>query len=107
MSHKGGASFDDDDFGPSDFGAAQPPSALPGIAPSLAPSAPPLDPNRLRSAPPRPAPAAPPVYDPNRLRTAPPTQPAAPGTAGSRILKRPLEGSGGNPPGPTLPSRFR
>jgi DNA helicase HerA-like ATPase len=108
MSHKGGASFDDDDFGPSDFGAAQPPSALPGAAPSLAPSAPPVyDPNRLRTAPQRPAPAAPPVYDPNRLRTAPPTQPAAPGTAGSRILKRPLEGSGGNPPGPTLPSRFR
>jgi DNA helicase HerA-like ATPase len=110
MSHKGGTSFDDDDFGPSDFGAAQPPSALPGTAPSLAPSAPPLDPNRLRAAPQRPAPAAPPVYDPNRPRPVSPASPPAPGTAGSRILKRPLEGStpSTNPPGgPLLPSRFR
>ncbi|MGE0063802.1 MAG: DUF87 domain-containing protein [Xanthobacteraceae bacterium] len=106
MSHKGGASFDDDDFGGSDFGSAQPPSALPGSAPSLAPSAPPLDPSRAARTPQWPSSSTPPAYDPNRPRPVS-TQPPPAGTAGSRILKRPLEGSPSSPPGPTLPSRFR
>lgn len=118
MSHKGAASFDDDDFGASDLGAAQPASALSG-ATAHVPSAPPMAPaasapGQLRPIA-RPAAAAPPAFDPNRLRPTPAgasaTSSQPPASQSSRILKRPLDSAspaGNTPPGgPLLPSRFR